>query len=471
MSSNEILASSLQHTRMDVDRIQHYSRNPRRQRNPEYDRIKASIRSGGIDQPLVISQPPSTDIYVLHSGGNTRLTILKELLRETGDDRFRWVPCFVTPWSQESNVLFAHLRENELRGGLPFIDKALAVLEAKTLLEQEMQQALTQRQLEELFQERGFNISHSLISKMTYTVEVLWPAMPMALTAGLGRPQVEKIRALHRAASQVWQRRDPSPDIEFGDIFSEWCRRLDGEEWDIQALRDALEHELAVELDLNPLAAHLEVEACLAGREYTYEQLPTDIDEREGWVESGEAKVESEDSIAFVDDDIFPEVERAEAEFQAELGFVNKLRDRLWKCASLLASAHGLDGVVKQTPQEGLGFLVIDVMPTELTDALDQDTQDLVCGVWWQLAASSELTAAPAETIQRHVNPGCPLHQALVTRDMQLLFETVWTSDPGWLSSRVWSLLSPMDWKTLTELMAVYRSIKRLASEAGIDLW
>ena len=124
------------------------------------------------------------------------LRILKELLDETGDERFRWIDCVVKPWSQESNVLFAHLRENELRGGLPFIDKALAVFEAKSLLESEMGvESLSQRQLEELFRERGFGLSHSMISKMGYAVETLWPLMPKALAAGLGRPQVEKMNA------------------------------------------------------------------------------------------------------------------------------------------------------------------------------------------------------------------------------------------------------------------------------------
>ena len=188
-------------TRVDVTHIQHYSRNPRRQQNPEYDRIKASIQAEGLDQPLVLSQEPGAADYVLHSGGNTRLRILKELLDETGDERFRWIDCVVKPWSQESNVLFAHLRENELRGGLPFIDKALAVFEAKSLLESEMGvESLSQRQLEELFRERGFGLSHSMISKMGYAVETLWPLMPKALAAGLGRPQVEKIRAIERVS-------------------------------------------------------------------------------------------------------------------------------------------------------------------------------------------------------------------------------------------------------------------------------
>ena len=49
----ERLPSTPEITRVDVMRIQHYSRNPRRQQNPEYDRIKASIQAEGLDQPLV----------------------------------------------------------------------------------------------------------------------------------------------------------------------------------------------------------------------------------------------------------------------------------------------------------------------------------------------------------------------------------------------------------------------------------
>ena len=56
-------------------------------------------------------------------------------------------------------MYFCPPRENELRGGLPFIDKALAVFEAKSLLESEMGvESLSQRQLEELFRERGFGL-------------------------------------------------------------------------------------------------------------------------------------------------------------------------------------------------------------------------------------------------------------------------------------------------------------------------
>jgi ParB family protein of integrating conjugative element (PFGI_1 class) len=122
---------------LDVSRINAYERNPRRSDNPEYDRIKSSIRNNGLDQPLVITQRPQATDYIVRAGGNTRLKILKELHAETGNPNFARAPCIYTPWRSESEVLLAHLRENDLRGNLTFIDKARAVFEARQLIEQE----------------------------------------------------------------------------------------------------------------------------------------------------------------------------------------------------------------------------------------------------------------------------------------------------------------------------------------------
>ena len=113
--------------RVPLVQIHPYERNPRLSPNPEYDRIKDSIRQHGLDQPLVITQRPGASDYIVHSGGNTRLKVLKELFAESGDPRHALVPCLFRPWRSESDVLLAHLRENDIRGSLTFIDKARAV--------------------------------------------------------------------------------------------------------------------------------------------------------------------------------------------------------------------------------------------------------------------------------------------------------------------------------------------------------
>ncbi|MFV0477662.1 MAG: ParB family protein [Parahaliea sp.] len=491
----ERLPSTPEITRVDVMRIQHYSRNPRRQQNPEYDRIKASIQAEGLDQPLVLSQEPGATDYVLHSGGNTRLRILKELLDETGDERFRWIDCIVKPWSQESNVLFAHLRENELRGGLPFIDKALAVFEAKSLLENEMEvESLSQRQLEELFRERGFGLSHSMISKMGYAVEILWPLMPKALAAGLGRPQVEKIRAIERAARAIWDRRQLGDDTVFDAVFSELCRRHDGAEWDIQPLRDALENELAVESELNRQVIHLEMVAQLSGRAFSL-PAPSDIEAEQddgsnaepqepsgselpshtAALEAVPAGTESPardlDTRADQSNTAIEKTSAAAPLKGGQLKNLEVLRGQLWSCAETLAASHGLHDTVIRLPDQGLGFLLIDVPPPELEESLDQDMLDLVSALWWQLAASSELTVAPTDIVLTYLDKDSLLYQALVSHDAGLLFSSVWTPDPGHLNSQLWQQLNPPDWQHLLQMMESYRAIKRLAFDTGVELW
>ena len=164
---------------IEITRIQPYERNPRHGRNPEYDRIKDSIRNNGLDQPLVITQRLGAADYIVHAGGNTRLLILKELFDENGDVQFSRVPCLFRPWGRESDVLLAHLRENDLRGSLTFIDKARAVFDAKRLIEEESGTGeITHKDLGNTLRSSGYSIGCSAISQMAYAVRTLLPLIP-----------------------------------------------------------------------------------------------------------------------------------------------------------------------------------------------------------------------------------------------------------------------------------------------------
>jgi ParB family protein of integrating conjugative element (PFGI_1 class) len=172
--------------RLEVTRLLGYDRNPRRCRNSEYERIKASIRSQGLDQPLVVTRRPGETDYMLLAGGNSRLRALRALYQETSDDAFRYLDCVYKPWV----VLLSHLRENELRDNLHFIDKARAVFEAKALLEAEMPGApLSQRRLSELITARGLSFSQTLISRMACAVHTLWPLIPQPLNRCTNFPE------------------------------------------------------------------------------------------------------------------------------------------------------------------------------------------------------------------------------------------------------------------------------------------
>jgi ParB family protein of integrating conjugative element (PFGI_1 class) len=481
-------------TKIEVARIRSYVRNPRRQENPEYDRIKASIRAEGLDQPLVVTQEPGEVDYVLQAGGNTRLRILKELHQETEENRFFMVDCLIKPWVHESNLLFAHLRENELRGSLSFIDKAQAVFEAKALLEAEMSvEALSQRHLEKLFQERGFSLSHGMISKMGYVVHTLWPVMPHALNAGLGRPQIEKIRSLERATLQIWQRRNLGDKSSFEMVFAELCRRHDSADWDIQPLRGALENEVAEESEQSIQVIRLEMEAYLAGNNFVAIDTQADKFEDAPQVDDGNEEPPSNfsDSPPLNDGDestvsktighVVDEPHELSGDTKEGLSpplsnynmsqDIDTLRTQMWECALALAERNGMADRVIPLPGQGLGFLLCDVPSAELTETLDEELLGQVSSLWWQLAACSEITVAPVEILLTYLKEDSVLYKALATQDAGLLFESVWTLDPGHIGSQLWQQLSDTDWQQLLAMMALYRSIKRLAQEKGSTLW
>ena len=285
-----------------LERIHPYERNPRQGTNPEYDRIKASIRAMGLDQPLTITRRPGAVDYIVHSGGNTRLRALKSLYEETGDDRYATVACLFKPWQCESEVLLAHLRENDLRVGLIFIDKARAILDTKALLEAECQiEELSQRRLKFALQQGGYALSSGLISRMGYAVQTLLPLIPQALHAGLGRPQVQKIRALERAACQVWKAHHLDANTPFDAIFTTLCRRYDDPDWDTGLLRNALESEIAEQAEISVQVIRVELDARIEGREVTIpppEEDP-DLDEDEvDWLDKPPANTKSDSPVS-----------------------------------------------------------------------------------------------------------------------------------------------------------------------------
>ncbi len=497
-----------------IDQVQCYERNPRRGQNPEFDRIKASILANGLDQPLVITQRPGSTDYIVHSGGNTRLHILKELYEETGDDRFSNVQCLLKPWSRELDVLLAHLRENDLRGALTFIDKAVAVFDIKQLLEEELEvEEISQRTLQLALVTGGYTLSHGLISRMGYTVKRLLPLIPQALNAGLGRPQVQRIRALDRVALHVWKKHALGDDEAFDEVFSTLCRRYDTPDWDTVLLHGALETEIAEQAEVSIQAIRVELDAKLVGRELTIPEFEDDDGETDeidevGPVDKTELPASSTKDESSVDpkphpkdpeqspaqdssnspdnespsvseksapapsiDEMEPAAERMLTTGQSGPSDLKSLRGRAWTLASRLAQRNGIGDLVAPLSGKGLGFILRDVPDPALADQLDDDTLSQVSMVWWQLAASAEMTVAPVESIVPTLSPDSVLRQALEQQDAGLLFNSVWTLDPGHTGYRLWRRLGEQDWSDLLNLMDTYRQIHHLAEETETRLW
>lgn len=150
---------------LPISEIDFFDKNPRRLHDvSSYAAIKESIRSSGIQQPVHVTQRPGKSKYVLAQGGNTRLKILCELLEETGDNRFRMMPCIYIPYSDETTLQVAHLVENELRAEMCFWDKACKYAEIRDIFQDESDSGkLSLRELEVMFSDKGLTVSHKTL--------------------------------------------------------------------------------------------------------------------------------------------------------------------------------------------------------------------------------------------------------------------------------------------------------------------
>ncbi len=498
---------------IDISRIQPYEHNPRHGRNPEYDRIRDSIRNTGLDQPLVVTQRPDATDFIVHAGGNTRLIILKELFAETGDQSFAAVPCLLKAWCCESDVLLAHLRENDLRGGLTFIDKARAVCEAQKLLAEELSlDVISQRRLETELRRAGYRITQARISQMVYTVHRLLPVIPIALEGGLGRPHIERIRRLERAAHKIWQDRCSESEEDFEEVFTTLCKRYDSPDWDTDVLRSALESEIAAALDVSIHTVRVMLDAEMAGRELvipdaevepepneesselerpTDESFDDDVDQDDGHSRVSRSDRTSIDELppelpdqsnpgsapdtGLLDDDV-----KETAESETELpnltndtgpNDLKSLRGRAWTLATRLAQRNGMADLVEAVSGKGLGFVLRDVPDPTLADQLDEDSLSQLTMLWWQLAACAEMTFAPLEAMLPLLPDESILRRALETEDADLLFSSIWTLDPGHTGYRLWRPLDDRDWRDLLALMDTYRRIRRIAADTGVSVW
>ena len=496
---------------IDISRIQPYEHNPRHGRNPEYDRIRDSIRNTGLDQPLVVTQRPDATDFIVHAGGNTRLIILKELFAETGDPRFAAVPCLLKAWCCESDVLLAHLRENDLRGGLTFIDKARAVCEAQKLLAEELSiDVISQRRLETELRRAGYRITQARISQMVYTVHRLLPVIPIALEGGLGRPHVERIRRLERAAHKIWQDRCSESAEDFEEVFTTLCKRYDSPDWDTDVLRSALESEIAAALDVSIHTVRVMLDAEMAGRELVIPEAEVEPDPNEESSElerptdesfdtdqdDGGSRVSSSDRTStdelppelpdqsnpgsapdtgLLDDDVKetsePDTELPNLTNDTSPNDLKSLRGRAWTLATRLAQRNGMADLVEAVSGKGLGFVLRDVPDPTLADQLDEDSLSQLTMLWWQLAACAEMTFAPLEAMLPLLPDESILRRALETEDADLLFSSIWTLDPGHTGYRLWRPLDDRDWRDLLALMDTYRRIRRIAAETGVSVW
>ncbi len=234
-----------------LDQLRPYDHDPRKKRNPAYEDIKASIRERGLDAAPAITRRPGEGHYIIRNGGNTRLAILRELWSETKDERFFRISCLFRPWPSRGEVvmLTGHLAENELRGGLTFIERALGVEKAREFYEQESGAALSQSELARRLAADGFPVQQSHISRMNDAVRYLLPAIPAVLSGGLVRHQVERLSVMRKACMFAWERYAKGRTLvqDFDEFFQEVLSQFDvqADEFSAQRVQDELIGQMA----------------------------------------------------------------------------------------------------------------------------------------------------------------------------------------------------------------------------------
>ncbi|MDT3722963.1 ParB family protein [Pseudomonas oryzihabitans] len=249
------LADPIKETPMvlTLDELAPYNRNPRTTRNPAHDEIKASIQARGLDTPPPVTRRPGEEHFIIRTGGNTRLAILNELWKETRDERYYRINCLFRPWTDRGEIvsLTGHLAENDLRGNLMFIERAVSIDAARELYVQELGKDISQRELAKKLSDDGYRISQSHISKMQEALRLLVPAIPGLLYSGLGKHQVEKLLTLRSAALKAWIGFN-GQESDFELLYQEVLNGFDGptDNFVFESIQDELIGQIRNALDV-----------------------------------------------------------------------------------------------------------------------------------------------------------------------------------------------------------------------------
>jgi ParB family protein of integrating conjugative element (PFGI_1 class) len=182
--------------------IRPYDRNPRRALNPRFDEIKASIRAVGLLTPFNITRRPGEAHYMVCGGGNTRLAILQQLLRE-GETRFERVELTFKAWRGDAEAIAGHIGENDQRGDMCFWDRAVGIMDIKATLEADAGNPLSLRQFEAELKRLGLPVALANISLMKFALERLAP-LGQRLT-GLDVKRIQPRMNLLKRLAGLWE--------------------------------------------------------------------------------------------------------------------------------------------------------------------------------------------------------------------------------------------------------------------------
>lgn len=234
---------------LNVDQVSTYDKNPRIQKNAEYDSIYESIKAKGLEDSLSVSQRPGDDhlSFFLIRGGNTRLMILKKLYKETADKKYYEFSARYKQWESDTDAVIGHLRENDARGDYVFIDRALGVRQVKNEIQEETGEKLSDKGLIRILADQGYKLSGPNLRRMNYAVDILYPHCPRLLSENIGPRLIDDIKKIDKKSSELFGELFPENEQnEWRTLFSEILVKqeekytISGELFSYQSLYDAV---------------------------------------------------------------------------------------------------------------------------------------------------------------------------------------------------------------------------------------
>ena len=277
-------------------------------------------------------------------------------------------------------------------------------------------------------------------------------------------------------------------------------RRHDDESIDVEALRRAIESEIAITCDATRSAIALDVESVLHGRSLPERKAPKEPQAQEGAgtgappggrsadgrepppltspqtakcataVPRSESEAVPKDATTSDEDgDAFAAVIGTTP--ASEISQVHVLRARLWKQATLLAGRNYLEELVEHTPDQGCGYLLSDVPDPVLQDAVEEAVYEKVCALWWEFIAYSEMTVAPVACFVDGLPEESALRDALETQDIEKIIDVVATSDPGRKGEELIARLDDEEWGWYVDMVETYRRLQAVAAAQHTVLW
>ncbi len=138
---------------------------------------------------------------MLTAGGNSTLEALRQLLNETGDDRFKRVNCVYHEYRGEDAILAQHLGENLNRGDMRFWEVAVGISKLIGMIQEAAGKELILADIETELTKRGIPAKKTIIGLWIFAAKRLaaFGVASIALTkhdVAAIQPRLNQIRKL-----------------------------------------------------------------------------------------------------------------------------------------------------------------------------------------------------------------------------------------------------------------------------------